>query len=70
MVSNTDSKDKSFSVSLQHLPGKGTIHGEIYRVEKTSNLELKDSAELNDSPGMMLLDLPAESVCLVKLRRE
>jgi hypothetical protein len=70
MVSNTGSKDKFFNVSLQHLPGKGKIHAEIYRVEKNSNLELQDSAELNDSPGMMLLDLPAESVCLVKLTRK
>ena len=69
MVSNTGSEDKSFNISLQHLPGKGNIHAEIYRVDKTSNLELKKSAELNDSPGMLTLDLPAESVCLVKLRR-
>ena len=69
LISNT-SKDKSYTIAFQNLPGNGKIHVEIYQIDKTRNLELKKSTELNAADTYLKLDLPSISVCMVKLSRQ
>lgn len=69
MISNSGSGDPLLSVSLVQLPGKGKIHFETYQVDETSNLQLKNSGEMEEKSAILKLNLPPASVCLVKLSR-
>ena len=59
--------NKLYSIALQNFPGSGKIHVEIYQIDGISNLEPKKEYVLNARGSVLKVELPAVSVCLVKL---
>ncbi len=67
LISNSVADNKLYSIALQNFPGFGKIHVEIYQIDGISNLEPKKEYVLNARDSFLKVELPAVSVCLVKL---
>jgi hypothetical protein len=69
MASNFKSEPRELAVTLRNLPWKGIARVEIDRVDATHDLEQTEVKTVKADDAVFQLQLPANSVCLVRVKR-
>ena len=68
LVSNPSTTSKTYSVVIKNFPVHGDLIADIKRIDRKNNLGFSQSRSISAISSGLKLNVPANSVCLIKLK--